>query len=348
MQRDRTLVQLREQYGVHINFVPPMSFQGGKVWCIGSRLYPDRPENETFHEFLLSILRETLGEHWRVEQAGRENKHVLMRCFDEYGDWKRRLADENEPTDGVWSAEPSGWVRYLITVAWDVVTLVHACPNGLPDDLVERLRQQIAFQGARYELSVAALFARLDCEIDFLDEREELRGKSRAEFVACHRPTGQQFAVEAKSRHRPGVLNEQGEPNEDDPLHVDARQVRALFRKALDKDIGDLPYLIFIDINAPIEEGAVGFDKEWVKRVRKWVDRLEKPTAENPDRYNGLFVTNFAPHYQGDEVARPGEWICVLPGYTVSVLSVEFLDTIGHALNVFDRVPEIGMDGQIH
>lgn len=270
-----------------------------------------------------------------------------MRCFDEYGDWKRHLADENEPIDGVWSAEPSGWVRYLIAVAWDVVTLIHACPDGLPDDLVERLRDPIAFQGARYELSVAALFARLDCEIDFLDGREELRRRSRAEFVANHRPTGQRLAVEAKSRHRPGVLNQKGEPNEDDPLRGDARAVRALFRKAVEKDVGNLPYLIFVDINAPIEDEAVGFDKEWVKGIRRWMDKLEKPTAENPDRYNGFFVTNFAPHYQGNDIARPGEWICVLPGYTVSALSDEFLDTIGHSLNLFDRVPEIGMDGEI-
>jgi hypothetical protein len=33
------------------------------------------------------------------------------------------------------------------------------------------------------------------------------------EFEATHRPTGQTFAVEAKSRHRAGVLNHPGTPD---------------------------------------------------------------------------------------------------------------------------------------
>lgn len=346
-KQDESLTYLREHLGVHINFVHPTDFEGGKVWCLGSRVYLDRPRNETFHEFLLSILRETLGEPWRAEQEAQGNQYFLMRCFDEHGEWKRRLSEVSEPINGTWGAPPNGWVQYLIAVAWDVTTLVHACPDGLPAGLVDRLRDPIAFQGARYELSVAALFARLDCEIDFLDEREELRGKSRAEFVARHRPTDQQFAVEAKSRHRPGVLNERGEPNDNDPLSGDARAVRKLFVKALEKDVGDLPYLIFVDINAPVEREVFGLDKEWAKGIQKWMNRLDKPTAENPDRYNGLFVTNFAPHYQGDDLALPGEWLCVLPQYTVEPLSFEFLRAIGHALDHFDRVPEIGMDGEI-
>jgi hypothetical protein len=54
--------RLREEYGVHINYVHPVTWQGGKVWAIGSRVYPGRPTNETFHEFILHVLRGTLGE----------------------------------------------------------------------------------------------------------------------------------------------------------------------------------------------------------------------------------------------------------------------------------------------
>ncbi|MEK6328773.1 MAG: hypothetical protein AABM66_14795 [Actinomycetota bacterium] len=346
-RQNRALTRLRENFGVHINFVAPVEFEGGKLWALGDRVYFGRPPNETFHEFLLSILRETLGERWRAERAAREDKHFLMRCFEEYREWIRQLSETTEPTDGVWDAPPNGWAQYLRAVAWDVATLVHACPGGLPDGLVDRMRDPVAFQGARYELAVAALFARLDCEIEFLDEVEELRGKSRPEFIARHRPTEQRIAVEAKSRHRAGVLNEEGEPNEGDPLSGDARAVRALFVKALKKDIGGLPYLIFIDINAPADRERDGFDKEWAQDVRRWMARFDKPTAQNPDGYNGLFVTNFAPHYQGDDLASPGEWFCALPIYTVAPLGLDFLGMVGYALDRYDRVPEIGLDGEV-
>lgn len=97
------------------------------------------------------------------------------------------------------------------------------------------------------------------------------------------------------------MLNEEGEPNEENPLRGDARAVRALFVKAAKKDVRGLPYLIFVDINAPGDRGTHGFDKEWAKGVRRWMARFDQPI-------NGLFVTDFAPHYRGDDLASPGEW----------------------------------------
>jgi hypothetical protein len=36
-----------------INFVAPTEHEGRRLWAIGSKVYFDRPPNETFHEFLL-------------------------------------------------------------------------------------------------------------------------------------------------------------------------------------------------------------------------------------------------------------------------------------------------------
>ena len=157
-----------------------------------------------------------------------------------------------------------------------MATLIHATNGHLPESLIERLKDPVAFQGARYELAVAALFAHLDCEIEFLDEVEELKDKPRPEFVARHRPTGQDVAVEAKSRHRPGVLSQAGDRNEEEPLRGDPRAVRALFSKALRKDAGGRPLLIFIDMNAPVESEAQGLEKAWAKDIQAWMGRMEK------------------------------------------------------------------------
>jgi SEC-C motif len=104
--------RLREEYGVHINYVRPVQWQGGKVWAIGSRVYPGRPPTETFHEFILHVLRGTLGEPWRAEQAALpvERRHFVLRCFDELARFKAQLDAERLKREGIVSAEPDGWV----------------------------------------------------------------------------------------------------------------------------------------------------------------------------------------------------------------------------------------------
>ncbi|MEA2412104.1 MAG: hypothetical protein QOC77_2665, partial [Thermoleophilaceae bacterium] len=46
-------------------------------------------------------------------------------------------------------------------------------------------------------------------------------------------------------------------------------------------------------------------------------------------------------------LAAPGEWFCALPIYTVVPLDQNFLGMLGYALDRYDRVPEIGLDGEI-
>jgi hypothetical protein len=341
--------RLRDEYGVYINYVHPAHWQGRKVWAIGTRLCLDRPPNETFHEFILNVLRGTLGEEWRAAQAElpEEERHFVMRCFDEYARWSVAMQNEQTQADeGVWAAEPSGLVQSLISLAWDVATLIHA--SNLPDALVERLRDPQQFQGARYEIAIAAIFARLDCEIRFLDEDETLRGEKHVEFVATHRPSGQDIAVEAKSRHRAGVVNVEGERDEDDPLRGDARAVRRLFVNALAKSPDGKPYMVFIDINAPVEPEAEGLEKSWVQDIRRWMDGFPVPTEDEPSPYEALYVTNFSPHYDGDAPAQPWEWLAVRPLHSANPAAFELAGgMLDRALNNCHRVPEFGEDGEL-
>jgi SEC-C motif len=341
--------RLRNEYGVYVNYVSPVEFQGKKVWAIGTRLYPNRPPNETFHEFLLHVLRGTLGgKEWRDAEMAKPvgDRHFVMKCFEEYETFTREmLVPENEQADGRWAAEPNGYVLYLLSLAWDVASLVHA--SNLPEKLVDRLRDPVAYQGARYEVGVGAVFARLDCEIRFLDDEEELRREKHVEFVATHRPSGQEIAVEAKSRHRAGVINQPGDEDPADPLRGDARRIRDLYMKAIEKAPKGLPFVVFIDVNAPLEPEAEGLDKQWMKDIKKWMGRLPIPTAEQPDAYNALYVTNFAPHYQGTELAGRGEWVMIKPLFTRHSLQFDLTGMIGHALDNYQRVPEIGIGGEL-
>jgi hypothetical protein len=82
--------------------------------------------------------------------------------------------------------------------------------------LLQRLKNRDQFQGARHEL-----FAEATCiRAGFDTQREnELNGSTRhAEFTAAHGPTKQRVSVEAKSKHRPGVLGQPGSRGRED-LH---------------------------------------------------------------------------------------------------------------------------------
>jgi hypothetical protein len=335
--------RLREEFGVHVNYVSPIQWHGGKVWAIGSRVYPGRPPGETFHEFILHVLRQTFGEPWRAAQAAlpETERHFVLKCFDQLNAF---LEDHTDPEElarkGQVSAEPNGWVRYLISLAWDVATLIHG--GEPPDELIDRLRDRDNFQGARFELAIAAILARLDCSIRWLDADPSLRSVKHVEFEATHRPTGETFAVEAKSRHRAGVLNQPGAPDPDDPLRADARAVRRLFVAAIEKAPTDKPYFVFIDINAPRET-----DADWQADVQQWMNRLPVPTAEAPDVFNATYITNFSPHYDANDISPEGAWLVTWPTYARTPLQHDFQPELMQALNAYGRVPAVAEDGTL-
>ena len=339
---------LRENFGVLVNYVSPVLWKGKKVWAIKNRVFPDRPPKETFHEFLYYFLKVTLGSEWGKAQLAlpKEQRHFLMKCFD--GEAKFRetmMTPENRRPDGTYSAKADGFSAYIMSLDWDVASLSHAAT--LPESLVRRLRDPVAYQGARYEIAVAAIVARLDCEIRFLDDEEALRREKRVEFEATQRTTGVKFAVEAKSRHRAGIINQPGDPNLDDPLHGDERAIRKLYLGAVEKAPADLPYFIFIDVNAHLEPEAAALEKRYMQDIKRWMGRLPEPTAERPDPFNALIVTNFAPHFQGNELASGGEYTFVIPHYTKKPMDGSFMGLLGRAIGHYQAVPEISEDGRI-
>jgi hypothetical protein len=346
-RRAATEQRLRDEYGVHINYVAPTQWQGRTVRALGSRVYVDQAATQTYHEFLITVLRSTFNDgDWAIRQSKLppDEQHFVWRCHEKYQEWKKANSDPEEfERTGRYSALPNGWVQYFISLAWDLATLIQARARDLPAGLVDRLRDPVAFQGARYEVAIAAVFARLDCEIRLLDDEDDLKGEKHVEFVATHRPSSQQIAVEVKSRHRAGVLHHHGEPKEDDPLHRDTRSVKRLFAQAMQQAPGTMPFMVFIDINAPLS--VEGLDKRWQADVRGWMDRLP-PTAEDSDAFNALYVTNFSWHYDGDnDLSRRGQWMAVRPGPVPFPLALDLIQSLQRALDSYGLVPAFTEDG---
>ena len=121
LEHDR---RLREEYGVHINYVRPVQWQGRKVWALGSGVDFNRPPNETFHEFIVELVKQTFGKEWHGAQVASApgDRHQLMTWFDGLSEVIRRgrLDSRSEVEDGVWSSVPTGDAWALVTFAYDI------------------------------------------------------------------------------------------------------------------------------------------------------------------------------------------------------------------------------------
>jgi len=137
--------------------------------------------------------------------------------------------------------------------------------NHLPRALKTRLKHRDQFQGARYELAVAGCLARLGFAIEWHDAKTA----KHCEFTARH-PGGDVVAVEAKSRHRPGLPHGAAAPA---PAPQGAN-IEGLYREALSQNPNDRPSAIFLDVNLPPEPALHGLQKSWVQEVRAMLDKL--------------------------------------------------------------------------
>lgn len=341
-QRVRAEQEYLKERGVHINYVRPVPFQGKMVWALKNKVYMTGL-NETFHTFLLNRLVEVLGQEWWSTQSKlpEGEKHFIALCLDKLNEWfdrSQKIAEPVPEKPGVWGAKPDGYGKSMLSLAFDVCSLIHT--DKLPDTLLERLKSRDQYQGARYEIAIAAIFARLGCDIQFTDEQSKSK---HCEFVATHQATGAKLAVEAKSKHRSGVLHQIGLLAPIEKL-LSIRTVRRLFNDALEQNPKDVPFAIFIDVNAPHTPGIPADEKQWVKDAKALVDgKLSKIT---PQEYplNAVFFTNFSYHYQTESEAEPVEVLGrILDHPKFSPLDPQFFSSLQKALSHYGFVPPIDL-----
>ena len=337
-ERQRTTVppEILRDLQVDQRFAGPRSKKiefHGSIFRIFWNQLDIRKPTETFHEYLLHVLKRTFGQPWLdTNKRPNEARHVVMRWLYAWGDLsKQALPADHKPGERIGVAM-TGDVKALVVLADDLfrLQLVHR----LPHRVLERLRNPEHFQGARYEVAVAAIFARCGFEIEWIDDKGS--GK-RCEFTARHPATGLTIAVEAKSRHRSGVLNHPGTP-------VDLGVVRAdldnLFKKALAKAPGDKAFGIFMDLNLPRQQPE-GLEKPWMEDMKRVLDSGPPGSAASPSPYNLLVVTNYSWHYDASEPAGGSEFLIVFSPYSQhSFADAATLETLHREIQTYGRVPE--------
>jgi hypothetical protein len=304
------------------------------VRTFGNKLIP-RPKGEHIQEFIVHALRWKLGEAWYKEQETKslEKRHVIMRWINARFEFLKEMGAFNFSTKD--RVRPSGEVMELMSLAADMyyLDLVHA----LPKDILARLRHYDSFQGARYEIAVAAALVRVGFDIKWIKPHKQRTGQKFCEFNATHKVSKETIAIEAKSRKREGTYHYDGTMPDFSCVKAD---IFRLYNDALTHNPGDKPFGIFIDINVPHQPKIPTPDKNWVSDLfRKFGEEGESVLGNTPPSF--LTITNLGWHYDGKSPATWGDFI-LTPSSDVPFPLKENLtfEAIFRALNEFGSVPD--------
>lgn len=257
---------------------------GRRVVAVWNRML-QLSANATYHDFLGLYLGLAFGEDWWQSESAKsaESAHQLVL-------WERKLRQfERQHMRGVGlqSAPIKGVIGHFYRLAFDLHTIEHQ--GLLQRSLIKRLKNPDQFQGARYEVAVSAAFVRGAFKV-----RLEAEGKGPdklCEFVATHNTSGASYAVEAKSRHLPGILGRPAQPARAQTVEPN---VTGLITKALQKK-AEHTRVICVDVNVPQAEGSSP-PTTWGPVVRTQVKALEN-AGHGPAI---LIFTNSPSHYLGD------------------------------------------------
>lgn len=242
-----------------------------------------------------------------------------------------------QPVDaeGVYTVQITGPVAAYLTFAYDLFTVQN---NGRLDmRLLERLKNCDQFQGARHELFAEATCLRAGFSIEHEDETD---GSTRhAEFTATHKHTGQRISVEAKSKHRPGVLGFPGDQQEEGEHKLN---VGKLLNDAIRKNPPH-PLVVFFDLNLPWLTASRLLEKRIPPHpvIQGTLDRIRRRHL-GKDPINLLVITNHPEHYSADEEVAPSPQILSIQTQ-VPVTAVPWpgaLMAVHQAANLHGSIPE--------
>jgi len=301
--------QRRATYG-DVRPIIHVDFQGYKIVAVGNAIHWSK-NWRTPVDFLFYYIGKVLGHDWGQAELAKPyvDRHVVLQWYDHVQEFRDRHV---EGPDGLKEAIPDGPTRAYLALAYD---LYIAGDNMLLQErLVKRLKHKDQFQGARYELAVAATMIRAGFELELEDETDVT--VKHPEFTAKHKRTHEVFAVEAKSRHRKGVLGRPGEPFSREEFRVG---ITDLLRKAVAKRPNDMPFMIFVDANMP-PEVALEEQESWLREVSQSILSVGHGYSDVGIREGGPFnllaLTNWPDHY-----GAPGESLPSGLGFTSEALN---------------------------
>lgn len=330
--------RVSEQYHQkHFGYTMPMlscDFKGRKMVAVGASLVTSDDPNHDWNkpsDFLVSYLKSKLGQQWLSNQLDKiyKDRHEIAKWYT------KGLPNIEEKSPHIWD-KPNGKAIALLHLAYDLFVLENI--GQLPNFILDRLKNNQNFNGARYELFVFATLIRAGFDIEYCDERSGLKGRV-PECQITHRETSQKLFVEAKTRNVKNVLGStQGK----------AKKIRLYdkLKASINKNVKG-PYLIFIDINHPNIKAEKG-NRE-LEKVRSEYRKLEE--LHKNSMPNMVCFTNIPFHYGADDSSpEQNLFRLMLPHFPKYKLTSggEIFNAINSSLKKYNFLPKEFNESDTH
>lgn len=309
-----------------------MEYHGYRFVAIGSKLiYMPADRCKFFTDVLIAYVPQLFGRDWFEHEIAKppDERHPAMQ-------WRvkgiKYMNAQPKLPDGAHSALPTGPLLAYMTLAYDLYVVDHN--SRLDARLLGRLKQKDQFQGARHELFAEATCLRAGFQIEH--ENEADRSTRHAEFTATHKATGLKISVEAKSKHRPGVLGRAGAREPEDSLSL---RFGKLLNDATAKNAPH-PLVVFMDVNMPFQSGYRLLSRRPPHPlILRALDRMREE-HDGKDPINLLLFTNHPQHYTKDEeLAQKPAWLTSISQVPLKPARVDVLWALTQAANLYGNIP---------
>jgi hypothetical protein len=311
-------------------------YAGRRLVAVRGSIYWGNKDNwKFFSDFLFDYGKLKFGKEWLDAQnaAVPGERHPLYSWRRQAYEWQTR---QTPRPDGTYAAIPNGPAAACNNFFYDLYTVDD---NSLLDaDLLSRLKHRDQFQGALHELFTEATCLRAG--FDIIRENEKDRSRRHVEFIATHRLTGQHLLVEAKSRHRAGVLGRAGQRDHEPDIRF-----RKLINDAIAKDHTN-PLAIFVDTNLPPKRADFFFNpqsRDPLIPSRPMISLMDAVRKDHGgiDPYNVLVFSNHPQHYSEDDSIAPGNhWVAIISQQArVPVYQLDALQDLCTAVSLYGNVP---------
>jgi hypothetical protein len=331
-ERERQKQERFRQFGL-VRPEIAAEYHGYKFVAIGNTLlYMPKEKCRFLTDVLLAYVPQLFGKEWFEKEIAKapDERHPVMQWRIKGMNYMKAQA---RLPDGTYAAMPTGPLLAYLTFAYDLYVVAHN--SRLDQRLVERLKHSDQFQGARHELFGEATCLRAGFQIEH--ENEVDRSSRHAEFTATHLATGQTISVEAKSKHRPGVLGQAGtaEPSNDMNLRFGY-----LLRDAVAKNPAH-PLVVFLDMNMPFEAA----DRFLAPQpphpfIMRTLNRMRKEHG-GKDPITQLVMTNHPGHYTQDrEIAHRPHMLSQISLMPLKPARMDALMAINSSTNLYGNIPQ--------
>jgi hypothetical protein len=288
---------------------------------------------EYFGDFLRDYVVIVFGDEWWKEQIAKPEaeRHPVAHWWAES---TRYMSTQPLQPDGSRRGSPNGIVAAFMAFAYDLYVVSHV--DGLDDLLLNRLKTADLLQGARHELFAEATCVRAGFTVEREDEQD---GSSRhAEFTARHNATGQRISVEAKSKHRPGLLGQPGQAEPHDRIRL---RFGKLINDAVRKNPPH-PLVVFLDTNLPFRAAdrllTPQSGNSPSRLLNKLLEQIKKEHG-GKDPYSMIVFTNHPHHYAAKDEKDPQKNLFSIVSDDSCVPNFEALLSLHQAATLYGNIP---------